>query len=364
MPTPGFPDWLGVGAVVRNIATSEYRVVTRIEFQPATHPERQAGRYVIQLNQHLGNFPTSPQNPRPAHPHQIVTDLQEMVSNYAPTGDWLDEWEHIVSTGTTHPIVMAATALQPMGRLMVQGSGLFDGEYMIQSVTHHMGAVVVDGSLGLAGFDIELRTQAMLQTPENIAPMEMDGAAYMPDVAAWDVGVDQDEDRAWPPPGSPEIETGMPQVDVDQVWLLPLPNEGLWRTSFTQHVLMARDPGITLSHTRERDRVMRCTSTWLIEHGVRQEPPDPRANRPGHEIVIGQIWEFNPAAGKRYRQIPRWRVHTINEGAGKVCLMAADGSGKRIYLPTSRIVALATYAGDGIPRRTAFEHILDDADAD
>lgn len=365
MPTPGFPEWLGPGAIVterpsnvRYVTGLRY-VVMDVELQLPNGEDTQ-GAHAIALAP-LTEIPTVGGHVDMTRMH--VVNLPAILESYDWSGEYIMPDGTLVGVGTTMPVQMAATALQPMGTIVIQGTPELDGEYVVQSVAHHTGVRM--------GIDIELRTRESILEPDAEAAMEELAAmgqqmfpdAYNPEEEAIpnvdDAGHPWEAVPRTEAPASPELETGMPRVDANQVWLLPAPNEGLWRTSFTQHHLQHRNPGITLTHARERDRVMRCTGTWLIEHGVRQEPPDPRANRPGQQIVVGQIWEFNPDAGTRYRRIPRWRVHAINESAGQVCLMAADGSGKRVFLPPARIVALATYAGDGIPRRTAYEHILD-----
>ncbi len=160
-----------------------------------------------------------------------------------------------------------------------------------------------------------------------------------------------------------EEPDGMPRVTAGQVWLLPRPNAGLWRTDV--NVNDAVTP-VTLHHMRERDRVMNCTGEWLIRNGVRRDPPDPRTTRPGQQIVIGQVWEFNVTAEprSRYIRIPRWRVHEISERAGRIQLRAADGSGKRIYIEPARLMVEATHIDDGLPRRTSFERVLEDDDGE
>lgn len=158
-------------------------------------------------------------------------------------------------------------------------------------------------------------------------------------------------------------------VGEGQVWQLPAPNVGLWRTSWTHPNLAqeARAGQITLTHTRENDRVMRCTATWLIEHGVRQQPLDPRtsAGLPAQSnggfagvVSLGQVWEIPTPNGKSRR----WAVSEINERAGRVRLMSEDMPGKRIYLTPAQILQLGTYAGDGLPRRTSYQRILEDDD--
>jgi hypothetical protein len=154
-------------------------------------------------------------------------------------------------------------------------------------------------------------------------------------------------------------DTDVPGVNAGQIWLLPQPNEGLWRVS----VPSRPDGNITLTHIREQHRIMRSTPTWLIDHGVRQEPPDPRANRPGQQIIIGQIWDIPTGVSLRYT-CPRWRVHEINERAGRIILMDAEGTAKRLYWTQAQLLRHGTYVGDGIPRRTSYERLLEDHDDD
>lgn len=104
---------------------------------------------------------------------------------------------------------------------------------------------------------------------------------------------------------------------------------------------------------------MNTTATWLVANGVRQTPPDPRSNRPEGGVAIGQVWEFRADAGARFQRCARWRVREIDSNADMVMLMSEDGRGRRVYLPPARVLAMATYAGDGLPRRTAYEHILE-----
>jgi hypothetical protein len=366
MPTPGFPDWLNIGAIVMNITTDERLAITSIRFQPSPHPERQAGSYAIQLNQldedipprpRVANGPAILRAASQAVPYWTVINLPELLEHYRWTGEYFDENEHLVSEGTTMPVTMHMAALRPFERIHVQGSAAHDGEYVISSVTNHL-----HRSGGGRGLDLSLVDPASVPSLGTSLPAHITLDMFMQT---------QDQEHTFEEIVMDEVsmgdapELGIPRVEDNQVWLLPSPNEGLWRTTFTsgpRHIL-ENHPQVTLTHTRERDRVMRCPATWLVNNAVRHEPRDPRTNT-GQQIALGQIWEFDPRHGSRYRRFPRWRVHTIDERAGRIMLMAADGSGKRIYLTPAKILEQAQFAGDGVPRRTAFQRVLEDDDGE
>lgn len=380
MPTPGFPEWLGPGAVVieaatHNRDTNEIRyVVMDVELQlPETTWDgagNTEGGHIVALMPltQTGDLPVLTFAVDRAGLHTL--NLSALLDLYQWTGEYLMPDGRLHGVATTMPTTFHMGALRPNERLVIQGAGDLDGEYLISAVdTHHAAAgrrhgidiTLVDPDV----MDRRVEAEQIAVMPRDFLPgrVDYDLALQRQDLPDRDLDVDA---PVVPAPDPSEIETGRPVVAANQVWLLPAPNAGLWRTSFSRESQMTnahvRSPQLTLTHARERDRVMRCTGHWLIEHGVRQEPPDPRSSRPNQAIVIGQVWEFNPDAGTRYRRVPRWRVLEVNEGAGQVCLIAEDGTGKRIYLPPARIVALATYSGNGVPRRTAFEHILDDND--
>lgn len=151
-----------------------------------------------------------------------------------------------------------------------------------------------------------------------------------------------------------EPERDRPIVTPNQVWLLPPPNEGLWRTSAPQ--VGYRHGSLRLTNVREPDRMLDCTPTWLVEHGIRQDPPDPRSR--GGEIVLGQIWEIPSEALHRYKDVRRWRVTAVD--AARVTLRSADNGSKRLWWDRARLLRLGTCVGDGHPRRTAYQRLLED----
>ncbi len=344
MPPPGFPDWLGPGAIVIEAAThnrdsSEIRyTVTDVEMELPSVPwdggERSGGGYVDALMEL--NYDAQEVVQGSLH----TVNLSAFLDLYQWTGEYLTPEGTITSTGTTLPVTMHMGALQPGQRLVIQGSSEHDGMYWIETVSRHVGAA---NGLDLRVVVDNTEVEQMLNEP--LLREEIRGFDGF------------DPDMVMPhDPDTTAVETNIPFVAADQVWQLPRPNGGLWRTS--------RDPtnagNWRLTHARERDRVMTCTATWLVTNGVRQTPPDPRTGgQNGTGIAIGQVWEFKADAGSRYQRCPRWRVREINGTSELVMLMAEDGSGKRIYLPPARILELATYAGDGLPRRTAYEHILE-----
>lgn len=479
MPTPGFPDWASVGAIVRPthpMATGGLFVITRIEFQPADLPEAHAGAYAIVLNPIYDENHSLPRRVPLARVWddarvRTVVNLPMLLENYEWTGEYLDENEQIIGVGTTMPVTMYAQGLAPGDEVIIQGSPNHDGVFRVGYAQHQhimlnrdhepvtpeveeayqreraataggwaadylgpanprtgadepymrtdgfgrdrtglvaglmgrlMGSDGVDepqpgpqfpsadyfgqpanpDALSDAGAEMEevladagttMRdAQDFLRAVQTIDPdstAAQDAHEHMQRLANQDVlavytqvaqmpldppyGLEE-MDRVFQTLGLPE--TDVPQVAVSQVWLLPRPNDGRWR------VAAAGVLEIRLEHIRERDRYMTCTRAWLVQHGTRQEPPDPRA-RVGatSPVAKGQVWEIDPSNTKYSNSKNRmWRVQTIDERAGRLMLVAEDGSGKRLYWAPSRLLAVGTFAGDGSPRRTAYEHVLAD----
>lgn len=356
MPPPGFPDWLGPGAIVRERPNQEQPetwndnrfIVMDVELQLPETTWDGSGEHPSIYAIALMTLNYDEQEVDRATLHTL--NLSAFLDLYEWTGEYFTPEGSIVSQGTTMPVTMYTAALRPAERIVIQGSPEHDGEFIIESITHHTGA--------RNGFSLEAVTADSFDWARpGLAQEQAEDMANLVSQME-EAGIDAHAVVTHDPPLAtpPQLlnETDVPVVAADQIWLLPRPNQGLWRTSFNP-----TDRGnIRLTHERERDRVMNCPATWLVQHGVRQTPPDPRTG--GQQaIVIGQVWEFKPEAGSRYRRFPRWRVCEVNAAADMIMLMDEGGSGKRIYLPPARILSLATFVGDGLPRRTAYEHILE-----
>lgn len=255
--------------------------------------------------------------------------------------EWLGPGALLQERSTSRIHVVRNVTIQPPNR---EALGLYVitlvqevvGSNALESLLHGE----VQGTLQETGTWNDTATHLHLNLPALLAQYEWTGHYLTPDGEV----VDGRQLAA-------AVELGpIGLVDANQVWLLPAPNVGLWRTSW-------ETSQIVLTHVREADRIMRCTAGWLESHGVRQDPPDPRTELSGQPVVLGQVWEI-PTDRHQYKNVLLWRVHTI-EGE-RVILMASDGSGKRLYWTTSILTRVGTYAGDGIPRRTAFERVLED----
>jgi hypothetical protein len=289
----------------------------------------------------------------------IVLSLNDFLEHYSWTSEHLMPDGTLVGTGTTMPVTMHMGAIAPNQRLVIQGSAEYDGEYLITSVSQGYGGGGPELTIGinnLARLGAGLRPHAQRDAPR---PTYDRGSSHVRN------GMDTSHLITDPPYSQTPsvIEGERPIVESGQVWLLPVPNQGLWRTEVISGRVVTAP--IRLTHQREAHRVMNCSARWLVEHGVRQAPPDPRPQRPG-QVAYGQVWEFAqegvPVDHGRARG--RFRVMEINERAGRARLHAEDGSGKRIYMPPADILRNAMYVGDGLPRRTAFERVLEDDEED
>jgi len=384
MPTPGFPDWLGPGAVVRELATLGPWVVMNVELVLPNAIERTHGHHDIALRP-LFQIVREPLRYGVLYDDLRTLGLDEFLEHYSWTGEHLMPDGTLVGTGTTMPVTMHMGAIAPNQRLVIQGSAEYDGEYLITSVSQgygggpeltiginnlaRLGAGWLPGAV--SPFEPEPTREDFGDTEDpdvtyDPTPSEMLQDQRMTAVQVMSaMGMDTSHLITDPPYSQTPsvIEGERPIVESGQVWLLPVPNQGLWRTEVISGRVVTAP--IRLTHQREAHRVMNCSARWLVEHGVRQAPPDPRPQRPG-QVAYGQVWEFAqegvPVDHGRARG--RFRVMEINERAGRARLHAEDGSGKRIYMPPADILRNAMYVGDGLPRRTAFERVLEDDEED
>jgi hypothetical protein len=325
MPVPGLPDWFGPGAVIVEQSTPDPRtfVVTRVELQ----------------------FPS------------VAADEGDALSNIFQ--------EHVALLGGAYAATIVAlnTHSLPihldMTQRIVGNVSVILASYSFLGVYYQGNGTLIPAEErpNLSRALSRLQNLAGPDDDDDIPPDLDDDILPDADYATWEqvpttptivaVGRDGDEVRAVP-------ERDVPIVGPEQVWALPPPNEGLWRT--TVAILGNRRGSIRLTHTREADRRMDTTASWLVEHGVRQDPPDPRSR--GGEIVLGQIWEIPSEALHRYKDIRRWRVTAVD--AARVTLRSADNGSKRLWWDHRRLLRLGTCLGDGLPRRTAFQRLLED----
>jgi hypothetical protein len=398
MPAPGLPDWIGPGAIVRRYIrpghVSErdhepFYVLLTMELQGAYHDAGRAttGAYAFVVC------------PLDYERRLVVTDifqrqvvnLPTLLSEWRWTGEYLGPNGNITMTGTSMPVTMHARAIQRDETVEIQGAGDMNGAYNVESVG--------ETRIVLERMTYPRDTPTIGQIQQRaIAEQSETRDRLMRELLGIEDGVpsgidhfedpDPDDPEVYPEPAQPDADaltveeiTAMFRDPVDnirprtsdvngaavpamildvepyQVWRLPPPNEGLWRV--TIHTSDPRNP-VILVHTREADRRIRCSATWLSEHGVRHEPPDSRTQNQPSPVVIGTLWEIPPEHLRRYRQVARWRVTRIDHD--RVLLMSADGSGKRVYWPVSRLQSVGTFVGDGVPRRTAYERILHEDD--
>jgi hypothetical protein len=364
MPTPGVPDWACVGAVIRpnrnNVYVPGLRfVITRIEFQPSVRPEVEAGAYAFALNPLV---PDVYQRVLDRAVGGMTVNLASLIDHYAATGEYMDENEHLVGYGTTAPVSMFAQGLDAGDEVVITGSADHDGVYRVGYA--HYQHIMLNRDHDPVTPEIEdqmARDLARERDDEaslhDLAGVPDSGSEVFPDYDTEGYG----QDLVDPP--DPAAEGVLPDVVIGHTWVLPAPNTGVWRVErVLRRASSERAAAFRMEHTTERDRSMTCTRTWLVNNGSRRDPPDPRAQpTSASPVALGQVWDIAPS-NTRYHSSPNrlWRVLALTT-AGQVMLVSEDGLGKRLYWAPTRLQQHGTFMGDGVPRRTAYEHVLADA---
>lgn len=169
------------------------------------------------------------------------------------------------------------------------------------------------------------------------------------------------------PPGEGE----RPVVRIGQDWVLGQPHAGVWRIFG-----YAGEPSPYQVQDRTTEWMMRNTTTqawayvgegWLVDHGVRQMPPDPRHSQNVSTlglpaVLLGQVWQIPLGRRKRAPGRPvNFRVKEI-KGDQVMLLSEEKNSGQRVYTTIAKLTGEGTLIGDGTPRRTAYERLLADDD--
>ena len=168
-------------------------------------------------------------------------------------------------------------------------------------------------------------------------------------------------------PFVPRGETDQPIVQIGQDWVLGQPHAGVWRIFGYEG-----EPG----RNRATQWALRNITTqayihagggWLVDHAVRQAPPDPRHRQNvstlgSPSVVLGQVWQIPLGRRKRAPGRPvNFRVKEIKDD--RVMLLSEEkNSGQRIYTTIAKLLGEGTLIGDGTPRRTAYERLLADHD--
>jgi hypothetical protein len=376
MPPPGFPDWLCPGAVVMPMGlrgpAADRNIVLAVGLVPPGRGSEEGFYNVV-----IATLGPSEHGTESVGQSTLTLHLTEFLRSYDWMGEYITPEGHIVLP-TPAPVTLRTAGIREGELLSIEGSAGYDGVYQVTDV-HAAGFSV--GPTNTSAYDTSAQEEeapspdeedvarrlaearSMLQEAERVISQHnitaetflrttdgltalWDGDRDIPEQTPDEYALAQNE--ALDP--EPLMEGDIPRVSVGQVWMLPRPNLGRWRV----------DPdngwadGIRLVAVQD-NREMRCTRAWLIQHGVRDTPPDPRSRRTVGQIAIGQVWEIH-----QRRHAGQWRVIEINERANRVRLNAEDGSGKRVYLTPTVLMRNGTYVGDGLPRRTAFERVLDD----
>jgi hypothetical protein len=415
MPTPGVPDWACVGAVIRpnrnNVYVPGLRfVITRIEFQPSVRPEVEAGAYAFALNPLV---PDVYQRVLDRAVGGMTVNLASLIDHYAATGEYMDENEHLVGYGTTAPVSMFAQGLDAGDEVVITGSADHDGVYRVgyahyqhimlnrdhdpvtpeiedqmardlarsrhdEASLHDLAGVPDSGSEVFPddtdGYDpfyegLPEMGQDLVDPPYAERVVDNHGFGLpSPDMVVPGYGpsgamLDWEDTIFETPEPDPAAEGVLPDVVIGHTWVLPAPNTGVWRVAAARSEDARRNTlSFRMEHTTERDRSMTCTRTWLVNNGSRRDPPDPRAQpTSASPVALGQVWDIAPS-NTRYHSSPNrlWRVLALTT-AGQVMLVSEDGLGKRLYWAPTRLQQHGTFLGDGVPRRTAYEHVLADA---
>lgn len=169
----------------------------------------------------------------------------------------------------------------------------------------------------------------------------------------------------------PSGERDRPVVSIGQDWVLGQPHAGVWRVFG-----YAGEPASHQVQDRATEWMMQNTTTqawcyvgegWLVDHGVRQMPPDPRHRQNVSTlglpaVLLGQVWQI--PLGRRKRNAGRLVNFRVKEIKGDQVMLLSEekNSGQRIYTTITKLTGEGTLVGDGTPRRTSYERLLADDD--
>jgi hypothetical protein len=414
MPTPGFPDWLGVGAVVRNVRLGTRHVIMDIEFQPARphHPNSGAYRFRLSPEEDLANVYARARND--------YINLPMMLAGYRFTGDYMNPAGGLTSTGTTMPVTMYAQGVFPGARIHIEGGREYDGAWTVALVypdnNQVMLARVVETQAQTQIEEAVRRSELVRELLESgLADPAEDDMVPDPDFLVEPV-IDVDPDPTSRPAtirprrmfvreasfttiaatsssigmmttasavggggGGGGRESGHHDMSASSVSVgggaggtgvigisdhdaAPGPTVGqTW-------VLYAGTPppGCSLGHWRAtavngdtvelvnvRDANQRISTSygWLLRHATASVDGTGKS----------EVWEIDPQK-HRYKRMTNRNWLVTAERDDRVELTAGDGSGKRLFLTRTRLRSIGNYIGDGIHRRTAYERLLSDDD--